>query len=382
MRFLIFETNDFGHHFEYVNHQLNYAAQHSMKDYFIFVLSSGFADKLYKFSNIEYDNNNNIEIIFIEPEISSKLKSCSFIKKSLILSRLIKKYRKEYKADKVILNEMITTLPFLTFYNKKICSIRGIIYKIPSRRINANLKTRIKDKFIYNLIRRSRAVDTVWLLNDTESSDKYNSIYNTDIFRPLPDPINVTEQLNNDIIDKYKDSDKIILFHGGGMGSRKGTFDITEALSLMTDEQLGRYIVIFAGHISDNNENRRLKKFITDFQNRIDIVYTDSFISFEDLCSYIAISDYILIPYKNIEQSSGILGYAAFYDKPVIGPEEGLLGHLIQKYDLGITIKGINPNKLCCELSKIPSKDYIGLKTKEYVEANQIEKFASEIFHR
>lgn len=380
MKFLIFDTNDSGHHLEYVKHQLNYASHFGKNDSFIFVLASGFADKLNKFVNIEF--NNNIELIFIDSEISLKLKYCSFIKRSLILSRLIKKYSKEYKADKVILNEMIITLPFLTFYNKKICSIRGIIYKIPSRRINANLKTKIKDKLIYKLIRRSKAVDTVWLLNDTESSDKYNSIYNTDIFRFLPDPINVTERLNNDIIDKYKDSDKIILFHGGGMGSRKGTFEITEALSLMTDEQLGRYIVIFAGHISDNNENMKLKKFITDFQNRLDIVYTDSFISFEDLCSYIAISDYILIPYKNIEQSSGILGYAAFYDKPVIGPAEGLLGHLIKKNDLGIVIKGINSKKLRYELSQIPTKNYIGLKTKEYVEANQIEKFTSEIFHR
>ena len=54
------------------------------------------------------------------------------------------------------------------------------------------------------------------------------------------------------------------------------------------------------------------------------------------------IADYILIPYKNTAQSSGVISYASQFCVPVIGPAEGLLGNLIRKFDMGLCIE--NPN--------------------------------------
>lgn len=47
---------------------------------------------------------------------------------------------------------------------------------------------------------------------------------------------------------------------------------------------------------------------------------------------------YILIPYTNTNQSSGVIGYASYFNKTVIGPKEGLLGQIIQSYNLGLTL--------------------------------------------
>lgn len=43
------------------------------------------------------------------------------------------------------------------------------------------------------------------------------------------------------------------------------------------------------------------------------------------------------MPYHLTSLSSGVFGYAAVFNKPVIGPDNGLIGKLIQKYELGIT---------------------------------------------
>ena len=44
------------------------------------------------------------------------------------------------------------------------------------------------------------------------------------------------------------------------------------------------------------------------------------------------------MPYHITNLSSGVIGYAALFGKPVIGPSKGLLGHLINKYQLGETV--------------------------------------------
>ena len=47
-----------------------------------------------------------------------------------------------------------------------------------------------------------------------------------------------------------------------------------------------------------------------------------------------------------MESSSGILGHAIAANKPIIGPAHGLLGALIEQYNLGITYKGEFRNTL------------------------------------
>jgi hypothetical protein len=56
--------------------------------------------------------------------------------------------------------------------------------------------------------------------------------------------------------------------------------------------------------------------------------------------------DAVLIPYKNAEASSGVLGHAIHSGKKVIGPSNGLIGKLIKNNDLGVCIDSINPEKI------------------------------------
>ena len=56
--------------------------------------------------------------------------------------------------------------------------------------------------------------------------------------------------------------------------------------------------------------------------------------------------NYLLIPYKNICQSSGVLSYAASFKVPVIAPGLGLLGKLIKRNRLGYLLKDGSSNSI------------------------------------
>lgn len=80
--------------------------------------------------------------------------------------------------------------------------------------------------------------------------------------------------------------------------------------------------------------------------------------------------------YRNTQQSSGSVGYAAYLGKPVIGPAKGLLGQLIRDYNLGIIIDEISPQYIKqALLMDLPSID-----GSSYSIEHTTEKFCYTIF--
>jgi glycosyltransferase involved in cell wall biosynthesis len=58
----------------------------------------------------------------------------------------------------------------------------------------------------------------------------------------------------------------------------------------------------------------------------------------------------VLIPYKNTEASSGILGHAVAANKYVIATGKGLIKELIQENDFGVLIDSITPFEIASKI--------------------------------
>lgn len=376
MKFLIFEPCSSGHHLEYIRHQLTFAS--TSNDFFVFVLALGLAQGLVEFQPLI--KRDNIKIIYLSDIDSNIINNSSVIQRGIKLCTILRKYQKLVNAEKIILNEIISFMPFLPLYINGFDIIRGIVYKIPRYRGKRGTLTQLKDNLIYKIFSLSKVIEYVWLLNANTAIDYYNKRFHTLKFKFLPDPINVTGSLNENILSKYKKTPKIILVHGGGMGARKGTFEIIDAVKSLPFEYYDKFVLILAGKISNIKENERLKNFIEEYSSKIEIEYSDRFIPFEDLYSYISIADYVLIPYKNVEQSSGILGYAAYFNKEVIGPSAGLLGELIKKYNLGICLKSITAEALRQVFITLSKSNCENKLESEYVKINKVEEFVNSIF--
>lgn len=352
MKYLIFDDNANGHHIEYLNHITENISNVSDNEY-IFLISPKFKEK---WELLEWNKISNISYIYISDEDINHISTAkNRFSKSKRLSKILAKAIKLYKPDKVILINIIPFLPFLPLYIHKNRLINGIIYKVPRYRPNNSRFVRLRDILIMNLFVKSSIFNKVFLLNDEESPNWYNSKYKTKNFDYLPDPINIDE--SKTLLKYNKCSDKIILTHGGGLTERKGTFVFLEALNLLTDDQRKRFKIRLIGSAKTSDERKKIITFIDNNKESLDIYFSDQFVSFENLLNEINNSDYIIIPYYNWEQSSGLLGYAAYCKRPVIGPSKGLLGNLIFKYELGITLEEISSKALSNLLLKL-DKNY------------------------
>jgi glycosyltransferase involved in cell wall biosynthesis len=178
------------------------------------------------------------------------------------------------------------------------------------------------------------------------------------VFTPLPDPI---PEIGIDIEAEAAASDwspfdddgrmRFLLF--GALRRQKGVFQLLEALQRLPVSVAQTTSVLFLGSVKPEIEGQ-LTKGVQEIQRKrpdLKVRLENRFAADWELRYAIQESDVILVPYLRSEGSSGVIGHAANYSTPVIGSETGLVGHLIRKYELGVTVP-IQPQQLAGALQR------------------------------
>lgn len=355
MNSLIFEYQYGGHFIEYLRHLINYAKDNIKEDTFYFVVPNNYKKHI---ENHEFHSAGNIQFIFMSEEEQIKCQnndSYFNIFKAFSRCRIIRHYINLLDIQKLILLTSINYIFGLHFLPSHV-SINAIEYIIPLRRDVVSWRTKISDKLKMGLYAHTSQLKNLFLLNDEESAKIYNDIYRTQKFKFLPDPIDCMVPATEDNLHH----EKITLLHAGRFRKEKGTFDIINAMKLLPDDVRQKFKLVICGCSPIKIDNDKAIEGVDELKNLMDIEFYNSFVSPEFLHSQYNRADIILIPYRNFAQSSGNLGHAASYGKPVIGPGQGLLGHIIRKYKLGYCLKTLTPESIATTLSeiKLGSKDF------------------------
>ena len=371
MRTIIFDEVLEGHHLEYLNH-LYMGAINDLVNEYIFIVPRSFDSFREK---MEWPVAKNITIELIEDEIANKCKSKSLIYSALYKSFILRRLCKKYKADNLYLIKIMGLMPFLLFFIPSTIRIRSIVYQIYLYNEKCLSRLRLMfEKIRYNMISKSPNIDKLFILNDKESAERLNAIYKTDKFYYLPDPFpNVHAENLLDLRNDLEISNKTKIFlHFGSMEARKGTLDILKSITLLEEKK--DYCFIFAGKVHSEIK--------VDFYNLLDIakkkvrvIVYDKFCTYELLYNLCYTSDAILTPYRLTSGSSGVIGYASFFGKPIIGPAEGLLGNLIQQYKLGVALSNIAPVDLKNTYDSLPANP-----TNEYYNTHRISDFINVFY--
>ena len=343
MKILIFDTSIQGHHLEYIHH-----LYHGMKDIsgheLILVVPEEFKErkKIYR-----WDDRINCSVLYLSNDELAHSNSGSMLKCSYKRACLLVKYLKKCKPDRVILIMLMTLMPFIALIAPGKVKISGIVYKIYLYRwIEMSFSRKCMEVANYLLIKYCKKISTVYILNDKSAASYFTRLYKTSKFHYLPDPFNTIEYKGNNLRDKYGISPMdLVYLHFGTMTCRKGTMEILGAIEKLTAAEANNKVFIFAGLVLDDIRDIFYKK-IDDIQSKCRILLIDKFCSVEELTDLCETTDYILCPYKATNLSSGVLGYAAYFQKMVIGPKSGLIGKLIRRYNLGVTIPKIEVNEL------------------------------------
>lgn len=371
MKTLIFEPTLSGHHLEYLHHYYLGALEKTDEE-FIFLVHKDFERVKQQYA---WPQSDNISFQYIDDKFDSKLKCSNIYVLGWNVSRVLNHYVRKLGVDKVLLTMLMQFIPFIIFLLPSKVRVRGIMYKIylyeQERMSTARL---LAEKLRFWIASKSKIIDTIFVLNDEDSAKKFNEIYSTSKFKFLPDP--VPDVALSDVKDLRKElgisNDCKIYLHFGGLNQRKGTLDILRAIIDAPQEILNNKVFVFAG--KQNDAFRKLFYPLYDQAKRkCKIIVFDEFCTYEHLYNLCYTCDVVLMPYYLTNLSSGVLGYAALFGKPVIGPKAGLIGHLIAKYQLGVCVD----IPFGYESIKIELKKPVG--QNEYTNKNHLNSFIKQI---
>ena len=331
---MFFDHHISGHRLEYIHHLYNGSLE-DMDNKYIFALPNDFKAIMH---SLIWPEAANIHFHFF-PE--SDLKTSSIpIHNSYLKSKLIKKIAVENEVNELFLVSLMEYVPLVVFVLPKAIKISGIIYLIHLYRWKkSSLRKKVEDTIKYLILSKYKQFNNVFLLNDKSASAYLNSRFKTEKFKFLPDPFSPLDKGKiNNIREELDISTKDTVYvHLGAMTYRKGTLKILKAIEEISQKNLENKTFIFAGKVNDDIK--------TEFYNslniqakRVKIVCFDDFCEYSFLGSLCKSANYILLPYSNVEQSSGFIGYAAYYKTPVVVPNKGLLGKLVKRYRLGVLL--------------------------------------------
>lgn len=123
----------------------------------------------------------------------------------------------------------------------------------------------------------------------------------------------------------------------GAMRDSKGVLETLDAFSHWDASEpvalllAGQPLPEFAGAL-----NGAVRRFHSSAN--VQIVTLFNYLSIHEMSALIKVSNYLLVPYKSVYGSSGILGHAARERTPVLCNKFGLIGRLTEKYRLGRTM--------------------------------------------
>ena len=388
MNKLFFDIGISGHHSEYIDNIVTYLKEkESVEDHFFFIIHFNFIEKFPHIYN-KVKGSNNITFVEIKKEEYDYSNISNKLKKSFRNFSLMNRYAKYYKADEVFL------LSFNRFQiplalKKTNYDIKGILFLQFFRMSRQNFVEKIKYYRKYLTTKfylRNKSIKSIFILNDTEATSFFNRTFNTKVFKVLKDPVSSYEPLKSfDIYQHYKiEKGKKIFLHFGSLSSRKGTLETLDSLNYLSEDLIGKVVLLLVGKNSSQAFVDRLNKKIENINdvNGQVVIWDNTFVPNEQMKSLFDQCFSVVIPYKNSEASSGVLGNAIASGKIVITTGKGLLKELVAEYKAGLLIDEVLPELIAEKISSLLTEDLqieSKIESEKYIFEHSLENFSETL---
>lgn len=373
---VIFSHSGTGHILEYFSHLYNYCCAVENRK-FVFVVPDSFKEVKGKvvWPICDYFTFDYIPQYKIDVYLKSGY--WTFLWK---ITKLLRKKVIQYHADRVLSLFWFPLTPFGSLLIPSYTKVSAIFYDVYLRDyLSMSNKARVKNHFLFSLLARSSRVYKCYILNDESITNTLNKKYKTNKFTYLPDPyVPIKSDLTFDFRVKYNiPQTSTVFLHFGGLAKRKGTINILQAIKALPPEDKANYYFVFAG-VVDKKIHDEFYSLVNELQHSSHIIVNDAFCSYEYLAVLCSSCDAILIPYLYTNRSSGILGYASQFGKPLLAPNNGLLGDLINEFHLGLTDKVDTPEGIVNIIKRFTSEQ-IESPDFNYCNKNSVERFCDVI---
>lgn len=356
---LIYDTAATGHHSEYLGHLVDYLYVNNVYDAkYFFVVHPEFASL---FSDI-YEKGKKTPCITWVPVQDFELKKIeegNAIIASIRSMNVMTSYAKKFEVNHVVALDF-HTIKYGAIYKRIPYELSSILFLQFYRLKRDTLKEKIefyKRYFLMKLSSRNQKVKKIFVLNDQETADYMNREFHTNCFRMLPDPIPQLVPLPQfNIYNQYQiEAQRKIFLHIGALGNRKGTQEVIDSAFHLDENTQKNVAILLVGKTGNSNDEKAYIELINQVNKKtnVQMMWDNQFVSNKMMKSLFDQCDTVLLPYKNAEFSSGILGHAAAAHKRVIATNAGLIRELVLKYRLGALLDEPNAIHLAEKIKEI-----------------------------
>ena len=393
---LLFEPVVTGHHFEFLAYLIRYANETGGTRALSVVASEAFeARYLEYYPASDLDPENYKMLKFLGADELAELKDPSL--------SVLKRHRRSYDYMHQIAAQVGAThihadafnlLQLFTWRKRPDLPTLSCVFYGPFTRMESNGGVRarflhrmslIRRKLLFWTSMRSGRYTSVFLLNDEWSAEKLNADFKVECCKHLPDPVWDTalfaEAASAPVVVAMR---KQLLFFGT-IREDKGSLLFLRALRRLPGKYQKQLSVVYSGAVS----SKERKQFIHEFEKTeveapsLLLEFREGYADYNDAAELYRSSNLVMIPYIRADRSSGVLNNAVLFGKEVLASGHGLIGSLVEEFQLGSRVAPLNEDTIARELIQWlhrsqPLTDFEG--RARFLEDHSPQSYAGAIF--
>jgi glycosyltransferase involved in cell wall biosynthesis len=260
-------------------------------------------------------------------------------------------------------------------------------YRICSNKYSNYLKlklTRFRKWVQIKWMLRNTNIQDIFIFNDKDCVRYFNSKFKKNCFTLLPDPVSesISIKKQDGFYEKFHliTNRKVVLAFGS-INERKNINNIIKSFKYQEED----FQLLICGKCSSEQLEQSILNNIDKIRRirpNINIVFLNRHLSNQEIDEAFSISDIIAVPYVNFFFSSGVIGHAAKYKKPVISSNEGLMGAITNEYQIGCNVNPYIPKDISDAISKLAKENVPIQNFDRYCLDNSTELFCHIIFSK
>lgn len=187
----------------------------------------------------------------------------------------------------------------------------------------------------------NRCIDKMFILNDQKVAGFFNSISGRpSLFEAIPDPLPLHLQEVETTSQPARLEGRRHLLFIGSINRRKGLLETLRALDCMPDSMKAMVHLRIVGRFLDPElRDEAVAKVDVLIQDGYSIELLEGWVSDAQFVFEMQQCDLVLAPYVGFHGSSGVIGHAAFFAKPLLATCDGLVGEIVRERCLGEVVQ-------------------------------------------
>lgn len=376
-RILLFDTITDGHHPDYLIHVIGFYSGNKEVELYV---STGESFKSQFDARQQSEDNpwgDNVTFLPIPTNKLNSIHSKPIYLRSIIEWNLLVETAQSINANQVLLMYFDYYQLGILIGKKAPCPVSAIYFRPNFTENDNGIYLQIK-KWMLSKVLKSGQIQNLFCLVHALVPYMKGQKTQTQII-PICDPIKqfeISKSETAEFKNKYKIStDKKIFLNFGYLDDRKGMEVFIDACAALSSEALAKICLLLAGPVPEYYEKIIEAKLAQ--VPELEVIRCYGYLPARDVQICFEISDVVLILYQDFLNMSSVLIRAAMANKPTFATQTGMIGELVSRNNVGVTVDATSVSEVANELSAIIKNgiSYSEDNLKQLAEENSLNSF-------